>query len=129
MGEKKYNLEEAIELWRREPDDNVVFKAATEDIEEYPLAIQAIIKEEVKHRRKINEKAEEGQRKSWLHKITWEGSFSFLFFIVASIMGASFLIRALMFGVGIFIGSFVKTLVERRKGKKIREEKRSQQNN
>lgn len=115
MAVKKYNLEKTRELWRQEPDDNAVFKAATEDIEEYPPEIQSVIKEEAERRRKINETAEEGQRKSWLHKITWDGAFGCMFFFGALIMGAPFLIRALMFVVGIFVGSFVKTLLEGRK--------------
>lgn len=50
LAAKKYNLEEAEQLWRQEPDDNKVFRAATEDIEEYPREIQAVIKEEAKRR-------------------------------------------------------------------------------
>ena len=50
MAAKKYNLEEAKELWRQEPDDNNVFRAAAEDIEEYPPEVQAVIKEEAKRR-------------------------------------------------------------------------------
>lgn len=64
MAAKKYSLEEARELWRQEPDDNVIFKAATEDIEEYSPEIQAVIKEEAKRRRRLNETVEEGYRKS-----------------------------------------------------------------
>ena len=48
---KKYNLEEVEELWRHEPDSNKVFRAATEDIDEYPPEIQAVIKEEAERRR------------------------------------------------------------------------------
>jgi hypothetical protein len=118
MAVKKYNLEEARALWRQVPDDNAVFKAEVEDIEEYPPEIQVVIKEEAGRRRKINETAEENQKRSWLHKITWDGAFGCMFFFVASIMGAPFLIRVLMFGVGIFVGSFVKTLVEGRKDAK-----------
>lgn len=64
MAAKKYSLEEARELWRQEPDDNVIFKAATEDIEEYSPEIQAVIKEEAERRRRLNETVEEGYRKS-----------------------------------------------------------------
>lgn len=126
MAVKKNNLEKTRELWRQEPDDNAIFKAATEDIEEYTPEIQAVIKEEAERRRKINEKAEEGQRKSWLSKITWDGAFGFMFFFVASIIGTPFLIRALMFCVGIFVGSFVKTLVGGRKNHKC-ESRRDEQ--
>lgn len=48
---KNYNTEEVKELWKQEPDDNIVFRAATEDIEEYPQEIQSIIKEEAERRR------------------------------------------------------------------------------
>ena len=51
MATKNYNIKEVEELWKQEPDDNIVFKAATEDIEEYPPEIQAIIKEESERRR------------------------------------------------------------------------------
>jgi hypothetical protein len=46
-----YDLEEVRQLWQQEPDDNRVFRAATEDIEEYPLEVQTIIKEEAERRR------------------------------------------------------------------------------
>jgi cation transport ATPase len=64
LAAKKYSLEEARELWRQEPDDNVIFKAVTENIEEYPPEIQAVIKEEAERRRRLNETVEEGYRKS-----------------------------------------------------------------
>ena len=51
MASKKYNLEEVEELWHQEPDDNKVFRTATEDTEEYPPEVQAVIKEEAKRRR------------------------------------------------------------------------------
>lgn len=47
----RYDLEEVRQLWQQEPDDNRVFRAATEDIEEYPLEIQTVIKEEAEQRR------------------------------------------------------------------------------
>ncbi len=45
----EYNIEEVRELWKQEPD-KVVFKAATEDLSEYPLEIQAIIQAEATKR-------------------------------------------------------------------------------
>jgi len=51
MAAKNYNIEEVKELWKQEPDDNIVFRAATKDIEEYPQEIQSIIKEEAERRR------------------------------------------------------------------------------
>lgn len=48
-----YDLEEIRKLWQQEPDDSMVFKAANQDIEEYPPEIQAIIKEEAERRRAI----------------------------------------------------------------------------
>ena len=98
MGEKKYSLEEAIELWRREPDDNVVFKAATEDLEEYPLEIQAVIKEEAERRGKIKKAPEEFRMDLKKANIAidsaWEagvisGSLTLIFSIIAA-FGYSF---------------------------------------
>jgi hypothetical protein len=43
---------------------------------------------------------------------TWDGIFGFLFFMGASIMGASLLIRVLMLMVGIMVGGFVKGVVK-----------------
>jgi len=112
------SIQEIKELWRQEPDDNAVFKAATEDIEEYSPEIQAVIKEEAERRRKLNKTAEEGHRKSRLLESTWEGVFGFMFFIGASLMGASFPIRALMLIVGILVGYTVKAVVEGLKERK-----------
>jgi len=53
MTKKQYNLEEIRKLWQQEPDDNRLFRAATEDIEEYPPEIQTIIKEEAVRRHLI----------------------------------------------------------------------------
>ena len=50
---KRYDLEEVKRLWRQEPDDNMVFRAANQDIEEYPPEIQTIIKEEAERRHAI----------------------------------------------------------------------------
>ncbi len=50
---KRYDLEEVKRLWRREPDDDMVFRAANQDIEEYPPEIQTIIKEEAERRHAI----------------------------------------------------------------------------
>ena len=49
MAGKNYNIEEVKELWKQEPDDNIVFKAAREDIKEYPPEIQSIIKDKMLH--------------------------------------------------------------------------------
>ena len=51
----EYNIEEVKELWQQEPDDNRVFRAATEDIKEYAPEVQEVIKEEAERRRKANE--------------------------------------------------------------------------
>ena len=118
MAATKYNLERAKELWRQEPDDSVVFKAATEDIEEYPSEIQDVIKEEAERRRKSNYTAEEFHRKPWWFDYTWDGVFGFLFFLGAAIMGASLHIRALMLAVGIVFGHFVKEVTKGLKEKK-----------
>ncbi|MFC1739295.1 DUF805 domain-containing protein [Planctomycetota bacterium] len=57
--------EQARELWRQEPDDNAVFKAANEDIEEYPTEIQDVIKKEAELRRKLKQiETEEMKRRS-----------------------------------------------------------------
>jgi len=53
---KNYNIEEVKELWRQEPDDNIVFRAATEDIEGYAPEVQAVIKAEAERRRKEQKK-------------------------------------------------------------------------
>jgi len=53
---KNCNIEEVKELWRQEPDDNIVFRAATEDIEGYALEVQAVIKAEAERRRKEQKK-------------------------------------------------------------------------
>lgn len=50
----EYDLEEVKRLWQLEPDD-IVKKAAIEDIIEYPAEIQVIILEEAKKRGLINE--------------------------------------------------------------------------
>ncbi len=47
----KYNIEEVKELWKREPDDDRVFRAATEDIDDYSPEVRAVIKAEAKRRR------------------------------------------------------------------------------
>jgi len=112
------SIQEVKELWRQEPDDKAVFKAATEDIEEYPPEIQAVIKEEAERRRKLNEKAEESHGKSRLLKFTWDGVFGFLFFMGAAIMGASLLIKALSLAVGIVVGSFVREVMKGLKERK-----------
>ena len=65
MAEKNYNIEEVKELWKKEPDDSIVFKAATEDIDEYPLEIQSIIKEEADRRREAQVE-EKGFSNRWL---------------------------------------------------------------
>ena len=111
MGRYK-SIQEVKESWRQEPDDNAVFKAATEDIEEYPPEIQAVIKEEAERRRRLNETAEESRKKSRLLKFTWGGVFGFVFFVAAEFMGAPFLISALMLAVGIMVGSAVKAVTE-----------------
>ena len=64
----KYDLEKVKELWEQEPDDNRVFRAATEDIEEYPPEVQAIIKEEAKRRRKAELEGEATPKQSLLHR-------------------------------------------------------------
>ncbi len=111
MGRYK-SIQEVKELWRQEPDDNAVFKAATDDIEEYPPEIQAVIKEEAERRRRLIETAEEDRKKSRLLKFTWAGVFGFVFFVEANLRGAPFLIRALMLAVGIMVGSAVKAVTE-----------------
>ena len=114
----KYNLERAKELWREEPNDNAVFKAEIEDIEEYPPEIQNVIREEAERRRKLIEAAKEHRGKPRWFDYTWDGVFGFLFFMGAAIMGASLPIRALMLAVGIVVGSFVKQIVKGLKEKK-----------
>jgi len=66
MAAKNYNIEEVKELWKQEPDDNIVFKAATEDVEEYPPEIQSIIKEEAERRREA-QLGEKGLSVRWLN--------------------------------------------------------------
>jgi predicted phage tail protein len=119
----RYDLEEVRKLWRREPDDNRVFRAATEDIEEYPPEIQTIIKEEAEQRRKVIQQEHElaggHQKARWL-KYSWTGVFGFLFFMGAAAMGASLPIKALMLAVGIVVGSMVETIVKGLKKEKQR---------
>ena len=50
-----YNIEEAKRLWQEEPEDKAILRAATENINEYPAEIQAIIQGEAKKRGLINE--------------------------------------------------------------------------
>ena len=118
MSATKYNLERAKELWRQEPNDNSVFKAEIEDIEEYPPEIQNVIREEAERRRKLIEVAKELHGKPNWFDYTYDGVFGFLFFMVAAIMGASLPIQALMLTVGIVVGSFVKQIVKGLKEKK-----------
>ena len=118
MSATKYNLERAKELWRQEPNDNAVFKAEIEDIEEYPPEIQNVIREEAERRRKLIEVAKELHGKPKWFDYTYDGVFGFLFFMVAAIMGASLPIQALMLTVGIVVGSFVKQIVKGLKEKK-----------
>jgi hypothetical protein len=123
MKARKYNLEEVRELWRQEPDDDRVFRATTEDIEEYPPEIQTIIKEEADRRRKVIQQecelAEVRKKGRW-HKYSWEGVFGFLFFMGAAVTGASLPIKALMLAVGIVVGSMVEAIVQGRKKEKQR---------
>jgi hypothetical protein len=56
------SLEEIKQLWQREPDNNVVFRAATRDIEEYPPEIQTVIKEEAERRRRALEQEQEREK-------------------------------------------------------------------
>jgi len=114
----KYNLERAKELWRQEPNDNAVFKAEIEDIEEYPPEIQNVIREEAERRRKLIEAAKELHGKPKWFDYTYDGVFGFLFFMGAAIMGASLPIRALMLAVGIVVGHFVKEVAKGLKEKK-----------
>jgi len=114
----KYNLERAKELWRQEPNDNAVFKAEIEDIEEYPPEIQNVIREEAERRRKLIEAAKELHGKPKWFDYTYDGVFGFLFFMGAAIMGASLPIRALMLAVGIVFGHFVKEVAKGLKEKK-----------
>lgn len=59
----KYDIEKAKKLWSQEPDNNSVFRAATEDIKEYPPEIQTIIKEEAERRLKAIEEEKERQKR------------------------------------------------------------------
>jgi len=117
------SIEEVKELWRKEPNDDVVFRAANEDIEEYPPEVQKIIKEEAERRRKViqqeYELAEVHKKARW-QKYSWEGVFGFLFFMGAAVTGASLPIKALMLAVGIVIGSMVEAIVQSRKKEKQR---------
>ena len=61
---KHNSIEEAKELWQQEPDDSVVFRAATEDIDEYPPEVQAIIREESERRKSLNAERERKQKES-----------------------------------------------------------------
>ena len=56
-------MEEIKGLWKQEPDDNRVFRAATEDIKEYAPEVQTVIKEEAERRRKANEAEKERQKR------------------------------------------------------------------
>jgi len=47
------SIQDVKELWRQEPEDNAVFKAATEDIEEYPPEIQAAVAEGLKEGKNV----------------------------------------------------------------------------
>lgn len=118
MAAIKYNLERARKLWRQEPNDNAVFKAEIEDIEEYPPEIQNVIREEAERRRKLIEAAKELHGKPKWFDYTYDGVFGFLFFMGAAIMGASLPIRALMLAVGIVVGHFVKEVAKGLKEKK-----------
>jgi len=64
----RYDLEEVRQLWQQEPDDNRVFRASTEDIEGYPLEIQAIIKEEAERRRIAKTNTEPIPKQTMLQK-------------------------------------------------------------
>lgn len=55
---KGYDLEKARELWRQEPDDERVFRAAMNDIDEYPPDIQVIIRQEAAYRRQVQSEDE-----------------------------------------------------------------------
>lgn len=118
MAATKYNLERAKELWRQEPNDNAVFKAEIEDIEEYPPEIQNVIREEAERRRKLIEAAKKLHGKPKWFDYTYDGVFGFLFFMGAAIMGASLPIRALMLAVGIVVGHFVKEVAKGLREKK-----------
>jgi hypothetical protein len=65
---KRYDLEEVRKLWWQEPDDNRVFRAATEDIEEYPPEIQTIIKEEAERRHTTQDNTEPIPKQTMLQK-------------------------------------------------------------
>lgn len=114
----KYNIEEVKELWQHEPNDNAVFKAEIEDIEEYPPEIQNVIRGEAERRRKLIEAAKKHHGKPRWFDYTWNGVFGFLFFMGAAIMGASLPVQALMLAVGIVVGSFVEEVVRKLKEKK-----------
>ncbi len=66
MAAKNYNIEEVKELWKQEPDDKRIFRAATEDIDEYPPEVQTIIKEEAERRREA-QLEEKGLPIQWLN--------------------------------------------------------------
>ena len=66
----EYNIEEVKELWRQEPDDKAILRAATKDIEEYPPEIQAVIKKEAERRRIANEAEKERQKKENVDKLS-----------------------------------------------------------
>ncbi|MHC4075740.1 MAG: hypothetical protein ACYSRZ_04925 [Planctomycetota bacterium] len=85
MAAKNYNIEKVKELWRQEPNDDAIFKAATEDIEEYPPEIQAVIKEEVERRRRLNETVEEGYGKSGKERARTTALILMLLVIIANI--------------------------------------------
>ena len=58
MVTKKNNLDEVEELWRKEPNDDYVLKAATEDKNEYPPKVQTIIEEEAIQRGLLKNRGE-----------------------------------------------------------------------
>jgi hypothetical protein len=53
----EYDLEQVRNLWRQEPEDSAVLRAATDEIDEYPPEIQGIILEEAKVRGLLSDKA------------------------------------------------------------------------
>lgn len=70
MNKKKdYNLEEVKKLWQQEPNDKNVFKAAYQEIDEYPPEIQVIIKEEAERRRIIQANTKPVPKETILEKV------------------------------------------------------------
>lgn len=66
---KHYDLEEVRKLWQQEPNDKNVFKAANQDIDEYPPEIQNIIKEEAERRRTIQANTKPIPKKTIFQKL------------------------------------------------------------